>query len=131
MRLEPPPPTPVSSVAPADPAEAFPGFEYERVQLMSAAELPEGVPVPVPAGGQVDDSIGAFEGELLVVEYEARFFNTAFAFYSVWIDRAGLEAEELAAMGGEATGWLVTVDGQPVDIRLRRGDVTRLEIVWD
>jgi hypothetical protein len=110
------------------------GFDIDRVRLMEPADLPEGVPVPVPFGGEIDESIGAFEGELLAVDYDARFFATAAAFYAAWIEQEGLSASPLVAFSPNAAGWEVIVDGEPVRIELTiapDGSATQLRISWD
>ncbi len=110
------------------------GFDFDRVRQMDPAELPDGVPVPIPAGGTIDDSAGVFEGEVLVVEYDPRFFATAAAFYAEWIRREGHVASELVAFGGDATGWEIQVDGQPVRVELQSAaepPATTLTVLWD
>lgn len=131
------PPEPASAAQATPAGELVPvpgGFDIERVRLMDASELPDGVPVPVPFGGVIDDSLGAFEGELLAVEYDPRFFQTAVAFYATWIDMQGLEASPLMTFNSNAAGWEVRVDGQPVRIEISLspdGTATQLAIYWD
>ena len=112
-----------TAAATTDGLESVPGgFDITRVRLMDPADLPEGVPVPVPFGGEIDTTVGAFEGELLAVIYDGRFFPTAAAFYATWIEMEGLEASPLFAMGGTAAGWELVVDHQPVRIELSVSD---------
>jgi hypothetical protein len=96
-----------TAAATTDGLESVPGgFDITRVRLMDPADLPEGVPVPVPFGGEIDTTVGAFEGELLAVIYDGRFFPT---------------------------GWELVVDGQPVRIELslsEDGAETTLLIYW-
>jgi hypothetical protein len=101
---------------------------------MDAADLPDGIPVPVPYGGEIDETFGAFEGEVLAVEYDARFFQTATAFYATWIRTGGLEASPLMSFSENAAGWQVMVDGAPVRVEISispDGSKTQLAIYWD
>jgi hypothetical protein len=100
---------------------------------MDPAELPEGIPVPVPYGGEIEP-IGLFEGQGLAVEYDPRFFRTAAAFYATWIQMEGLEASPLMSFTDSAVGWQVMIEGQPVRLELSLspdGTKTRLAIYWD
>jgi hypothetical protein len=118
---------------PTSAGELYPGFEFDRVRQMDAADLPEGIPVPVPFGGAIDASVGAFEGELLAIEYEPSFFNTAIAFYGTWLQIEGIDADELVAMGSDATGWVFVRDGVPVRIEISRAadaSSTNVHIYW-
>ena len=99
---------------------------------MDPADLPDGVPVPVPFGGEIN-AAGVFEGEVLAVDYDPRFFNTAAAFYATWIQLQGLDASSLIPVSGNAVGWEVTVDGEPVRIEITLspdGAATQLRIYW-
>jgi hypothetical protein len=126
------------SVPPADETaptagDPYPGFEFDRVVQVPPADLPPGIPVPVPAGGTVDDSLGAFEGELLAVDYDPRFYPTAVAFYGTWLVMEGIAASPLVAMGAEAAGWEFAVDGTPVRIEISRsadGSASSVLIYW-
>ena len=129
------PPTEAAAPPPTDDGlELVPGgFDISRVRLMDPTELPEGVPVPVPFGGEIDPSLGAFEGELLAVEYDGRFYPTAVAYYATWIEMEAIEASPLFAFGGNAAGWELIVDGQPVRIELSLsadGETAQLLIYW-
>jgi hypothetical protein len=109
-------------------------FDISKVRLMDEADLPEGIPVPVPFGGEIDESFGVFEGEVLAVEYDARFFQTAAAFYATWIQMQGLEASPLMSFSESTAGWEVIVDGAPVRIEISiapDGSTTQLAIYWD
>jgi len=99
---------------------------------MDPAELPEGVPVPVPFGGEILP-LGAFEGELLAVEYDGSFYPTAVAYYATWIEMEAIKVSPLIAFGGNAAGWELIVDGQPVRIELSLSDdraTAQLLIYW-
>jgi len=117
-----------------DPVPVPGGFDMARVRLMDAADLPDGIPVPVPYGGEIDESFGAFEGDVLAVEYDARFFQTAAAFYATWIRMEGLEASPLMSSSENTVGWQVIVDGAPVRVEISispDGSTTQLAIHWD
>jgi len=133
-------PAPTESTQPTDagprPTSAgdlYPGFDFDQVRVMDAADLPAGIPVPVPFGGVIDTSLGAFEGELLAIDYDPRFFNTAVAFYGTWIHLEGIDADELIAMGSDATGWEFERDGIPVRIEISRAadaSSAKVHIYW-
>jgi hypothetical protein len=132
-------PQAISSATPppaggGDPVPVPGGFDITRVRLMDAADLPASIPVPVPFGGEIDESLGAFEGNLLAVEYDPRFFQTAAAFYATWIQMEGLEASPLMSFSENAAGWEVIVDGAPVRVEISispDGSKTLLAIYWD
>lgn len=112
---------------------AVPGFEFERVVQVPPADLPPGIPVPVPAGGTIDDSLGAFEGELLAIDYERRFLATAVAFYGTWLAMEGIAESPLIATSADAAGWEFGVDGTPVRIEIAPssdGAATSVLICW-
>jgi hypothetical protein len=109
------------------------GFDFDRVKQMDAADLPEGIPVPVPFGGVIDDLHGVSEGQSLIVDYDPRFFATAAAFYQTWIANEGLDASPLMSSGGDLVGWEMPIDGQQVRVELRvsdDGSATRLVVLW-
>ncbi len=116
-----PPPPPASDAASptGNQLQPVPGaFDIDRVRLMEPADLPDDVPVAVPFGGEVDDSISVFEGQSLHVTYDARFFNTAAAFYAAWFEREGLSASPLLSFADPSAGWEVIVDGEPVRVQI-------------
>lgn len=127
-------PTTGQPAATGNPLFPVPGdFDIDRVRLMEPADLPDGVPVPVPFGGEIDTDVGVFEGEVLAVDYDPRFFATAAAFYATWIQLEGLDASPLIPVSGNAVGWEVTVDGEPVRIEITLspdGAATQLRISW-
>jgi hypothetical protein len=84
--------------------------------------LPDGIPVPVPFGGTVDEDLGAFEGELLAIDYDARFYNTLVAFYGTWLTMEGIEASPLVGAGGSAAGYEFQAAGVPVRIEISVGE---------
>jgi hypothetical protein len=109
-------------------------FDIDRVRLMEPSDLPEGVPVPVPFGGTIDDTVSVSDGESLLVDYDPRFFATAAAFYAAWIEREGLSASEILAFSDPFAGWEVVVDGEPVRIQISLSPdetQTQLAITWD
>jgi hypothetical protein len=113
--------------------ELYPGFEFERVVQMDPADLPDGIPVPVPAGGEIDPSIGAFEGELLAVTYQGPYFATAVAFYGTWLQMEQIEASPLFGSGEEVAGWEFDVDGVPVRIEIANvtgGQAATVDVFW-
>ena len=112
--------------------ERFPGFEFERVRQVDPADLPDGIPVPVPFGGTVDEDLGASEGELLAIDYDPRFYNTLIAFYGTWLAMEGIDASPLVAIGGTAGGYEFVADGVPVRIEISVGESgpAKLAIFW-
>ena len=128
------PPTTAPHLATTAPGEElYPGFEFDRVTQMAPADLPEGIPVPVPAGGEIDPSIGAFEGELLYLTYPGPYFPTAVAFYGTWLQMEHIDASPLFGAGGDAAGWEFDVGGVPVRVEIMDvsgGSSAVLNIYW-
>ena len=113
--------------------DLYPGFEFDRVTQMAPADLPGGIPVPVPAGGEIDPSIGAFEGELLNVTYPGPFFRTAVAFYGTWLQMEQIDASPLFGSGDEVAGWEFNVGGVPVRVEIMDvsgGSSAALNVLW-
>jgi len=109
---------------PADPAAL-------DIELMATAELPEGIPVPVPAGG-VPGGLVAFEGESFAVEFPPGNLSRVGAFYDAWFAEQGIAVEPTFG-SDELQLWRVNVNGVPVEIelyKLTNADGERLFIIW-
>jgi hypothetical protein len=141
--------SPAASIAPTRPSATTAGqpgpagtgpalvpgaFDIDRVRLMEPSDLPEDVPVPVPFGGEIDELHELSEGRSLLVNYDARFFATAAAFYAAWFEQEGLEASPLLSFADPYAGWEVIVDGEPVRVQVGMSSdesQTQLTITWD
>jgi hypothetical protein len=124
---------PVVGSPPLDAAELYPGFEFDRVRQMATSDLPPGIPVPVPAGGTIDPSLSASEGELLAIDYDPRFARTAVAFYGTWLATEAIQASPLFGSDADGGGWEFEVGGVPVRIEIGAsadGTATKVIIYW-
>jgi len=99
--------------------------------LLDAAALPEGIPVPVPEGGHVDDSLSVFEGQSFVVEYPGSMFDPIARHYDAWFASEGIAVPaEFPADGTRL--WRPEVRGTAVQLELYPldGGMIRLFITW-
>jgi hypothetical protein len=101
------------------------------IDLMTPGELPDGIPVPVPAGG-VPGGLVAFEGESFAVEFPPGNLSRIGAFYDAWFADQGIAVEPTFG-SDELQLWRVNINGVPVEIelyKLTNADDERLFITW-
>jgi hypothetical protein len=60
----------------------------------AGAEMPEGLTVPVPDGGEVTTSVEIEDGVMVVVTYDQGRYDEIVAFYDDWTDGSGEEFEK-------------------------------------
>ncbi len=97
-------------------------------------ELEADVPVPVPAGGDVDTEHG-FAGSGVIVLYPSvDQFETFAAFYDAWFASEGITASGISQSSTDvAETWDASVDGTVVRIFMYEPDTgpsLTLEVTW-
>jgi hypothetical protein len=131
-------PSAAAATAPASSSVPLPSAPASVPSLpdldtMAASELPEGVPVPVPAGGAIDDTLSVTEGQSLVVEFPASMYDTIATFYDAWFASEGIPVPpEFVPDGTRA--WRPDINGQAVELQLyeitNAEGLVRLSILW-
>jgi hypothetical protein len=100
--------------------------------LLGTADLPSDVPVPVPAGGTVNDDLSVFEGQSFVVEYPTPMYEQISAFYDAWFADQGIPVPP-EFVPEQSRLWRPTIADEPVQVELYPldpGDQVRLFITW-
>lgn len=101
------------------------------VELMGGDEVPDGIPVPVPAGGEPGGLV-AFEGESFAVQFPVGNLERVAAFYDAWFADHEIPVEPVfGSIDGRL--WRVDLNGVPVEIQLHKvtnAEAERLFISW-
>jgi hypothetical protein len=102
-----------------------------NVPLMPSDDIPEGIPVPVPAGGE-PGGLAAFDGESFAVEFPVGNLERIAAFYDAWFADQEIPVEPVfGSFDGRL--WRASVQGIPVEIELyelTNAEAERLFITW-
>jgi hypothetical protein len=126
------PTAPASSgvLTPSAPA-SVPGLP--DLDTMSASELPEGLPVPVPVGGDITNSVVAFEGQSLEAQFPTSMYDAVSGFYDAWFASEGIPVPPEFVPDGTRV-WRPDINGQAVQIELyeitNAEGLLRLFITW-
>ena len=100
---------------------------------VAASELPDGLPVPVPVGGNITDSIAAFEGQSLEAQFPTSMYGAVSAFYDAWFASEGIPVPPEFVPDGTRV-WRPDINGQAVQIELyeitNAEGLLRLFITW-
>jgi hypothetical protein len=103
------------------------------LDTMAASELPEGLPVPVPAGGAITDSVVAFEGQSLEAQFPTSMYDAVSGFYDAWFASEGIPVPPEFVPDGTRV-WRPDINGQAVQIELyeitNAEGLLRLFITW-
>jgi uncharacterized protein YceK len=103
------------------------------IPLVPESELPEGFPpVPVPAGGALDETIEFFLEESVVYEFPSGALPGLISFYEAWFATQGIDPGPTFG-SSPSRFWDVMVDGERVKFELFVIDGTdraRLSILY-
>ena len=131
-------PSAAAATAPASSSVPLPSVPASVPSLpdldtVAASELPEGLPVPVPVGGEITDSIAAFEGQSLEVQFPTSMYEAVSGFYDAWFASEGILVPPEFVPDGTRV-WRPDINGQAVQIELyeitNAEGLLRLFITW-
>lgn len=94
------------------------GGGVPEIDLVPSSELPQGIPVPVPAGG-TEGSLSVFGYDSYSAVYPGSMFDAVVGFYDAWFASEGLEVEPEFGSGGERRWRVTSLD---LDVTATPGD---------